>query len=148
MEKKEILSFFDAQPILILSTLGLDGSPQTRALVNIRNKNIAPQLQNHFKKTDRIMLMTNTHTDKIKEIRANSNASLYAYDNQYNGMLLTGTVSEVTDEAVKDDIWDHSFVMYYPDGRHGGDFSVIEFTPKNFKTYSGVGFVKKKGDVR
>ncbi|MDR1337929.1 MAG: pyridoxamine 5'-phosphate oxidase family protein [Rickettsiales bacterium] len=147
MTKKEALRFFDNQPIVILSTIGPDGTPQTRALVNVRNKNISPNLIEYFKKTDRIFLMTNTHTDKIREMHVNPAASIYMYDNEFNGMLLTGAVAEITDDKIKDAIWDDSLTHYYPSGRRGGDFSVIEFVPKTFKTYNGADFHKEQGDV-
>jgi general stress protein 26 len=148
MNTKEALRFFDNQPVVILSTIGPNGAPQTRALVNIRNKNISPNLVEYFKTTDRIFLMTNTHTDKIGQMHANSAASLYAYDNEFNGMLLTGGVAEITDEKIKDAIWDDSLTRYYPGGRRGGDFSVIEFAPKTFKTYRGADFHKEQGDIK
>ena len=148
MTIKEVLSFYDNQPIVILSTLGLDGNPQTRALVNIRNKNISPNLTEYFKNTNRILLMTNTHSDKIGEIAKNGASSLYMYDNEFNGLSLTGTMTEITDDETKDAIWDESLRMYYPDGRHGGDFSIIEFTPKTFKSYRGTDFTKKSGPVK
>jgi general stress protein 26 len=147
MNKKEVLNFFDNQPVLILSTIDADGAPQTRALVNIRNKNISPNLQEYFAGNERILMMTNTSTDKIQEMKSNSAASLYAYDNEFNGFGLTGDVIEILDEEVKDAIWDESLLHYYPSGRNGGDFSIIEFIPKKFKTYKGTNFDKTMGDV-
>lgn len=148
MNKKEALKIFDNQQIVILSTIGADGAPQTRALINIRNKNISPNLVDYFKKTDRMFLMTNTHTDKIAQMKKNNLASLYTYDNEFNGTLLTGTVTEILDDEIKDAIWDDSMVHYYPGGRHGGDFSIIEFIPETFKTYRGSDFHKEQGNIK
>ncbi|MCL2338403.1 MAG: pyridoxamine 5'-phosphate oxidase family protein [Proteobacteria bacterium] len=157
MNKSEILKFLDAQAIVILTTMNHpspDGlrvaggtQPETRALINIRNATIAPHLTAYFKKHDRILLITNTHTDKIKQIRKNPTAALYTFDDKWSGMLLTGRAIEITDAETINALWDDSWKMYYPDGRDGGDFSVIEFVPENFKSYSGANFEKKSGRV-
>jgi len=147
MTKTEILSFLDNRPFVILTTMNGE-IPESRALVNIRNQAIAPHLTEYFKNTDRILFMTNTHTDKIEQIRENPIASLYMYNDEFGGLLLTGRITEITDSATINAIWDDSWKMYYPDGRDGGDFSVLEFFPENYKTYSGVNFKKTKGRVK
>ncbi|MDR0367197.1 MAG: pyridoxamine 5'-phosphate oxidase family protein [Rickettsiales bacterium] len=146
MTKAGMLSFIDAQHILMLTTMnGLQ--PETRALINIRNKRIAPHLVKYFKNNDRILFITNTHADKISQIRKCSAANLYAYDDNFNGLLLIGEVEEITDADTVNSLWDDSWKMYYPDGKDGGDFSVLEFNPRRFKSYSGNGFVKNKGTI-
>jgi general stress protein 26 len=122
--------------------------PETRALINIRNKNIAPHLAGFFKDNGQILLITNTHTDKISQIRANPAANIYAYDNKFSGLLLIGKIREVSDDATRNALWDDSWKMYYPGGKDGGDFSVLEFAPESYKSYSGAGFVKNKGEIK
>ena len=146
MTKTEILKVLDNRSFVILTTMN-GNMPESRALVNIRSTVIAPHLAEYFKKNDRILFMTNTHSDKIGQIRANPTASLYMYDDGFSGLLLTGRITEVTDSATINALWDDSWKMYYPDGRDGGDFSVLEFFPENFKTYSGTNFEKTKGRV-
>jgi general stress protein 26 len=146
MTKSEILSFIDAQTILTLTTMN-NAQPETRALINIRNKNIAPHLTKYFKDSDKMFFITNTHTDKISQIRKNSVANVYAYDNNFSGLLLTGDIKEITDKDIISALWDDSWKMYYPDGKDGGDFSLLEFIPKNFKHYNGNGFVKTSGAI-
>jgi general stress protein 26 len=145
MDKSKILAFLDRQSVLMLSTIGASGAPETRALINIRNEKIAPHLVEFFKHDDRILVITNTHSDKIGQIRANGIASLYAYDQQFNGLLLVGKVREVSDAATKGALWDDSWKMYYPDGKEGGDFSVLEFMPESYKSY--VNFQVEKGKL-
>lgn len=146
MTKTDVLNFIDAQPILILTTMS-EAQPETRALINIRNQNIAPHLTEYFRAHDRILLITNTHSDKIKQVRINPTAALYAYSAQWAGLLLTGKIEEITDSETINALWDESWKMYYPDGRDGGDFSVLEFIPENFKSYSGENFEKKSGKI-
>ncbi|MDR2412680.1 MAG: pyridoxamine 5'-phosphate oxidase family protein [Rickettsiales bacterium] len=146
MKISEILTFFDKQAAIMLGTLNEVGAPEIRALINIRNKDVAPHLTDFFKRNERLLLITNTHSDKIGQIRANSSAALYAFDQQFNGLLLTGKVLEIADNAVKDALWDDSWKMYYPAGKDGGDFSVLEFIPSEYKSY--VDFNVNKGQVR
>jgi general stress protein 26 len=56
-------------------------------------------------------------------------------------------MQEVADTDTLCALWDDSWKKYYPEGRDGGDFSVLEFMPKQFKSYNGNGFVKAKGTV-
>ena len=144
MKKSDIISFIDAQHILMLTTMNGE-QPETRALINLCHKDIAPHLVTYFKNNDRILFTTNTDSDKIPQIRNNKTANIYAYDNNYNGLLLTGEIKEITDPTTLNTLWDDSWKIYYPDGRDGGDFSVLEFVPRQFKSYNGNGFVKSKG---
>ena len=146
MTYPEILAFVDGRPIIILTTMN-GAMPESRAMINIRNKNIAPHLVSYFAEHDRILFITNTHTDKIGQIRANPTASVYLYDDGFSGMLLSGRIVEVNDAGTRDALWDDSWKMYYPDGRDGGDFSILEFIPESYKTYSGQNFEKTKGKI-
>lgn len=146
MNKSEIIKFMDARTIIMLGTVDVAGAPAVRALINIRNASIAPHLAEYFKKNDRLLFITNTSSEKISQIRANPAASLYCYDDQFNGLMLTGRVAELDDGGrTADEIWDDSWKMYYPAGKDGGDFSILEFTPESYKFYSG--FNVKKGTL-
>ena len=145
MTKKEILKFTDGRTIIMLGTINSTGAPEIRALINIRHPEIAPHLTEYFRRDDRLLFITNTGSDKIRQIRANPVASLYCFDDAFNGLLLTGRVAELTDTATRNALWDDSWKMYYPDGRDGGDFSVLEFTPESYKFYHG--FNVKKGKI-
>jgi len=146
MNKQEIIKFTDARTIIMLGTIDNAGTPVIRALINIRNKNIAPHLTEHFKKDDRLLFITNTSSDKIGQVRKNPAASLYCFDDAFNGLLLTGHIKEITDDETKNALWDDSWKMYYPDGKDGGDFSILEFTPENYKFYKE--FNVNKGSIK
>ena len=146
MKKEKVLEFLREQEVFVLSTMDADGAPEMRALINIRNPKIAPHLVKFFKKDDRILIITNTHSDKISQIRANSVASLYSYNQKFEGLLLKGYIKEVLDEETSVALWDDSWKMYYPGGRDGGDFSILEFVPETYKSYSG--FEKEKGEIK
>jgi general stress protein 26 len=148
MKKSEVLAFLDKQNDFILNTINLEGVPESRALINIRNPRIAPHLKEFFKNDGRIFIITNTHSDKIPQIRKNNAASVYLFDQQYNGLLLLGKVREVLDVKTKHTLWDDSWKSYYPGGKDDKDFSVLEFVPESFKSYSGSDFAKEKGKIQ
>ncbi|MCL2538601.1 MAG: pyridoxamine 5'-phosphate oxidase family protein [Alphaproteobacteria bacterium] len=142
MTKNEILTFIDAQKIIMLGTIDLNDAPAIRALINPRNPEIAPHLVKYFKNNGRLIFITNTSSDKIAQLHRTPAAALYAYDENFNGLMLSGTVTEVTDNETRNSLWDDSWKIYYPDGRDGGDFSVLEFIPKSYKFYAGFNVTK------
>ncbi|MDR2502893.1 MAG: pyridoxamine 5'-phosphate oxidase family protein [Deltaproteobacteria bacterium] len=139
MKKAEIIAKYDTHQVVLLSTLNQEGLPETRAMINIRHPEIAPHLESYFKRHERLLLITNTSSDKIRHIADDERASLYLFDpnpQSFNGLLLTGRTREVRDEATKCALWHESWKLYYPEGLEGGDFSVLEFLPDSFKFYS------------
>ncbi len=142
MKKSEILNFFDTQRVVILTTMNGD-RPETRALTNIRNRQVSPYLVEYFAQNNRILLVTSTSSDKIQQIRKNPVAVLYAFDPPSQAIMLSGKIFEVLDTETKDIVWRDSFISYFPSGRDGGDFSVLEFIPETYKLYGG----KEKGSV-
>ena len=142
MKKSEIIKFFDAQRAVILTTMNGD-VPETRALTNIRNRQVSPYLVEYFDKNDRMLLVTATTSDKIQQIRKNPVAVLYAFDSGAQAIMLSGKTFEVLDTETKNIVWSDSFISHFPAGRDGGDFSVLEFIPETYKLYGG----KEKGSV-
>lgn len=145
MKLNEVLTFLDKQKAIILNTIGTEGAPESRVLINIRNAQIAPHLKSFFETNSRILAITNTHSAKISQIRANPLSSLYLYDQEWSGLLLIGKCQEVLDKKVADALWDDSWKMYYPEGKDGGDFSILEFIPESYKTYQN--FQVKGGKI-
>ena len=137
MKRAEIIAKYDAHRVIMLSTLNQEGLPETRSMINIRHREIAPHLESYFKQHERLLLITHTSSDKIRHIAADARASLYMFDPvSFDGLLLTGRAQEVRDEALKSALWHESWKLYYPKGLKGGDFSVLEFMPDSFKFYS------------
>ncbi|MDR1696800.1 MAG: pyridoxamine 5'-phosphate oxidase family protein [Rickettsiales bacterium] len=147
MTKSEILKFFDAQPTMSLTTMN-GAVPETRAMNNIRNPKMARHLKKYFRDNDRILISTNTSSDKVAQIRKNPAANIYVFDKNFNGLLLNGKIREVTDDETRNALWTFSWNMFYPGGRDGGDYTVLEFIPETYKSYRGFGFVKTNGKIK
>lgn len=136
-----------SQNIIILSTLDGKNNPQTRAMINIHNKNIAPHLNKYFNEVghNKIYFTTNTSSAKILQIKRNKKSSAYIFDGvNFEGILLLGNIKEVKSRGTKDIFWDRSWLAYYPSGKNGGDFSLLEFAPRAYKYY-GQNFYKTSG---
>lgn len=147
MNKKDILEFIKNPLFINFSTVNGQGFPETRAVVNLRNENIAPHLTEFFKHSDKIYIMTNTSSAKISQIINNHKTSLYISDNdKFKGLLLLGKAFEVIDKDTKKKLWDDSWNFYYKGGLEGGDFSILEFVAQEYKFYENLSVVDEKID--
>ena len=147
--KQKLKQLLEKEMFINLATVNLDGVPEARAMINLQSKEIAPHLQDFFAKvpTGEIYFITNTSSAKMAQIAKNNAASVYLYDAQtYAGILLLGTVAEVKDQKIIDTFWVDDWKMYYPAGKDGGDFSILKFTGKNYKHYTGE-FKVEKGQI-
>jgi len=138
--KQKLKQLLSKEMFINLSSVNLDGAPETRAMINLQHKEIAPHLQDFFAKAQpgEIYFITNTSSAKMAQIAKNNKTSVYLYDAQtYEGILLLGAVAEVKDQKIKDTFWVDDWKVYYPAGKDGGDFSILKFTGKNYKFYTG-----------
>ncbi|MDR0734785.1 MAG: pyridoxamine 5'-phosphate oxidase family protein [Elusimicrobiota bacterium] len=147
--KQKLQKLLSQNSFVELCTVNPAGMPETRAMINLRNKEIAPHLQGFFAEQplNEIYFITNTSSAKIAHLAKNNKASVYLCDARtFEGILLLGDAGEVKDAAVKDAFWDDSWKMYYPAGKDGGDYSVLKFTARRYKFYNGQ-FKVKSGDI-
>jgi general stress protein 26 len=121
-----------------LTTIDSQGFPSTRAMLNLRNRERYPKLQELYGAENNpltVYLTTNTGSEKIREIAENGKSCLYfCRPESFHGILLRGTVEHVTDKAFKRKVWQDGWEIYYPAG--GEDYSVLRFIPDKLKTYA------------
>jgi len=138
--QKTLKKLLSQNMFIDLSTVNTDGTPEVRAMINLRHKDIAPHLQDFFAAhplTD-IYFTTNTSSSKIKHLASSNKASVYLYDAKtFEGVLLLGAAQEIKDKKIKDALWHDSWKIYYPAGKDGGDYSILKFTPASYKFYTG-----------
>ena len=78
--KQGCLKLMETADTAYLSTVDSDGFPQTRAMVNLRNKEQFPDLASTFQEHEDDLLIyvtTDTASDKFKQIKANPQVSVY-----------------------------------------------------------------------
>lgn len=139
--RKDALELTLREKFVYVSTIDATGFPETRVMFNLL-KNRAKALCEGAGKVPSDFanyLGTNTSSKKIAQIRADSRVCLYYSDNRgFQGCMVRGRVSEVTDTAVRKAIWTPAWNMYYQGGIDGGDFSLLLFVPETVRYYHGL----------
>jgi general stress protein 26 len=125
--------------VAFLSTIGEDGSPQTRAVENLRCGKRFPHLAPLFESHGDdfwIVISTNTSSNKVKEVRANPAAAVYLCDTEeYAGVMFSGSMEMVEGMTLKEAMWHESWNRYYPQGVYDPDFTVLSMNPLFGKCY-------------
>ena len=119
-------SLIDKQNTAFISSVDADGFPNTKAM-------LAPVKRDGIKT---LWWHTNSSSMRIAQYRNNPKACAYFCDKRFfRGLMLRGTMEVIDDPAVKNDIWQDSFSMYYKGGKDGGDFIILKFTPISGRYY-------------
>ena len=128
------------------TTVDGSGRPQTRAMLNLRNKVQFPGLTEFFAEQGpgfTSYFSTNTSSNKMIQIRANPAASLYyCLPLEFIGLMLGGDIQIVGDSAVKKALWQKNWERYYPGGADDPDYTVLRFVPSEAKLYHQLQFAK------
>jgi general stress protein 26 len=139
--KKEAVEIIKTCDVAFLSTINLDNFPETRGMINILNKQIDDRLDLYF--------ASDVNSPKVEQLRKNSCASLYYYNEKImKNMILFGKLEVVTDKALKDKLWHDSFWDYYKNGKDDKSYGILKFIPTGYKYYiyeSGDSQVKNEG---
>ena len=125
-----------------LTTSDDKNHPQTRAMLNLKNASMYPGLVDFFKGYDDYLVIftTNTSSVKVAQIRNNPWVSVYyANAHEFKGLMLGGKMTIVTDQKIKDSLWQDNWTMYYPGGMTDTDYTVLELKPKLLKVYHQLG---------
>ncbi|TFG96232.1 hypothetical protein E4H12_11560 [Candidatus Thorarchaeota archaeon] len=135
-----------------LTTIDAKGYPQTRAMLNLRNKKQYPNLFSFFEKQDdfTIIFTTNTSSTKITDVKTNSAISVYYCDPEsWRGVMFGGDVEIVDDLSFKQRVWSDSWTKYYPKGYDDPDHTVLRMNPIMVKGWTGsMTFELELGDTQ
>ncbi|MHA2247103.1 MAG: pyridoxamine 5'-phosphate oxidase family protein [Candidatus Hodarchaeales archaeon] len=140
MNKKEIIEFasqlMNSTKVAYFTTV-YNGVPYTRALENLRNEKKFPKSSKMFAghKNDLLVYFgTNTSSTKIKHILKNPAVSAYyCKPNKYRGVMLGGSIEIITDQNIKEGLWEEGWERYYPEGINDEDYSVLHLLPKHVR---------------
>jgi len=124
-------------PVCQLTTIDANGFPHTTAMNNLRCAREYPLLAPLYCDSGNDFLMyvtTSMQSDKMARIRANPKVSMYFCDpSQIIGLMLSGEIEVVTDQALKNRIWQKGWAMYYPNGPDGPEYGVLHLAPAKVK---------------
>ena len=134
---RENLELVNALKIAYLSTVNGEGCPQTRAVFNLRCREAFPGTDALFVGHDLDFLLyftTNTSSAKMAEIRRHPAVSVYyCRPDEFFGLMLTGRIEVVKDQALKLALWQEGWKRYYPQGREDPDYTVLRLRPSRMK---------------
>jgi general stress protein 26 len=147
MEEKEArklgFELMEIVEVVYVATIDSDGFPQTRAMMNLRNKKQYGALAKVFEEQREdflVYLTTSASSAKVQQIKANSVASVYYCNpSQIHGLMLGGNMEVVTDEEIKRQIWQDGWEIYYPGGVDGPEYTILQLLPAFAKGWSEEG---------
>ncbi len=132
--KKASVELIETTQAAYLTTMGPDGYPHTRAMLNLRNREQYPNQVHLFAQhQDDLMIYfsTNTLSRKIREIKSNPRASVYyCHPEQFHGLTLIGDIEIVDDSEIRKALWNEGWERYYPQGPDDPDHTVLRLYPK------------------
>ncbi|MBO4459931.1 MAG: pyridoxamine 5'-phosphate oxidase family protein [Clostridiales bacterium] len=128
MDKDKIARFIRKQKVSFVCSVDDEGTPNVKAMLK-------PRKQVGLKE---FYFSTNTSSMRVKQYLKNPNASIYFYHKgiiRYEGVMLTGTMEVLTDQASKDMIWRKGDTIFYKQGATDPDYCVLKFTAKKGRYY-------------
>lgn len=119
MTKEGIYEFIAKRKTSIISSIGEDGYPATRALIQ-------PVLIDG----NDIYFATYTSSRKVAHYRKNKKACVYFYEKgqNYSGVEIKGDMQVITDQAVKNMFWKPFYKRFYKKGVSDPDYCILKFT--------------------
>ncbi len=119
MTREGIYEFIGRQKTAIVSSVGEDGYPATRALIQ-------PVLIDG----NDIYFATYTSSRKVAHYRANAKACVYFYEKGrcFSGAELKGKMEVLTDMPTKRRFWKPFFTRFYKNGVSDPDYCILKFT--------------------
>lgn len=138
------VELMETSEAVYLTTIGEDGYPYTRAMLNLRNKRHYPAQARLFAPhQDDLMVYftTNTSSSKIRQIKSNPRVSAYYCDPaKFHGLMLSGDIEVVDDSKIRQAIWNEGWERYYPSGPDDPDHTVLRLCPRSAQGWRGFTF--------
>jgi len=138
--KETILGIMEKAKTVYLATIDENGFPQTRAMENLRNKELYPDMESLFldHKDDFMSIFsTNTSSPKVGQIKSNPKVAVYyCTPNEWRGVMFGGEIEINDDPELKKALWTEGSEKYYPQGYDDPDHTVLCFKPTIVKGWN------------
>jgi Uncharacterized stress protein (general stress protein 26) len=120
-------NLIDKQKVSLISSVGFDGFPYTKAMLPPRKR----------EGITTFYFTTNTSSMRVAQYRENPKACIYFYNSRFfQGVMLKGLIEVLEDGESKEMIWREGDTMYYPKGVADPDYCVLKFTAQTGRYYS------------
>ena len=124
--EKTIGTIIDSVKVSLIGSVDGHGYPNAKAM-------LPPRKREGLK---HIYFTTNTSSLRVKQYGKNPKACVYFFDPRFfKGVMLTGTMEVLHDDASKRMIWKDGDEMYYPKGVTDPDYCVLKFTAQSGRYY-------------
>jgi len=131
MNLKKIEKFIRKQKVSFITSIDEKNYPLVKAMLMPRK--IIGLKEFYFS--------TNTSSMRVAQYRNNPNASIYFYQKKlfnYIGVMLTGKMEVITDQEIKNMIWEKGDTIYYKKGVTDPDYCVLKFTASEGRYYHNL----------
>ena len=121
MKLENIEKFIKKQKVSFICSIDEEGYPNIKAM--LRPRKIVGLKEFYFS--------TNTSSIRVQQYQKNPNASIYFYHKgliKYEGIMLKGKMEVLTDQDIKNELWQKTDVIFYPKGVTDQDYCVLKFT--------------------
>jgi general stress protein 26 len=142
--KRLTLNLMETSWEVYVSTIGENGSPDTRAMDNLRSKERYPKLTKLFESSKDefwVLLSTNTSSAKMRHLRINPAGCVYYCEpRRSHGVMLDGRINIVGGNELNEmrrALWHDYWTQYYHQGVDDPDFSVLSLHPVHAKGWNG-----------
>jgi general stress protein 26 len=124
-----------------LTTLGEDGYPRTRAILNLRNPSLFPRQTELFalhRKDLVTHVSTNTSSSKTRQVERHPRGCIYyCHPTRWRGVALIGDLEVTRDAELRHALWNDGWEIYYPKGVDDPDYAVITLRPLRVEGWTG-----------
>lgn len=118
-----------AAEVVTVASIDENGYPRPVVMVKLKDKN------------GEIYFSTGTSSAKTAHFKANSKAGISIVEGE-NSVVYTGEMEIVTDQRVKESLWDDWMLPHIPGGVNDPQYCVLKFTPKSSTYWIDNVFVK------
>lgn len=128
MDLKKVEKFIDKQKVSFICSIDDENYPNVKAMLK-------PRIRRGLKE---FYFSTNTSSMRVKQYINNPNASIYFYHKglvRYIGVLLKGEMEVLTNQEIKDKIWEKGDTIFYKKGVTDPDYCVLKFTAISGRYY-------------
>jgi len=126
-----------------LTTVGEDGYPRTRAMLNLRNPSLYPKQVELFRphRKDFVVHMSSSPASaKADQIRWNPHGCVYyCHPTRWLGAALIGELEVSRDADLRRALWNDGWEIYYPKGIDDPNYAVLTLRPRRVEGWSGEG---------
>jgi len=128
MDLKKIETFIDKQKVSFIGSIDKEGYPNIKAMLRPRKRIGITEFY----------FSTNVSSMRVCQYQENPNASIYFYHKgllKYVGVMLIGKMEVLTDQNIKNEIWEKGDTMFYKKGVTDPDYCVLKFTAVSGRYY-------------